>query len=110
MKLTDPSAFKELKDALTTNPQLEVKVARQSEFYEEQSTMVTQFITAAGVFISSLMAVGALFGAPDTMYSAVADRNREISTLRALGLGTSPNAFRERQLFRKYRVLHLILY
>ncbi|MES2439076.1 MAG: ABC transporter permease [Verrucomicrobiota bacterium] len=93
VKLADPAAFNEFKDALTTNPQLEVKVSRQSEFYEEQSTMVTQFITTIGFFIASLMAVGALFGALNTMYSAVADRTREISTLRALGFGTGPVIF-----------------
>jgi putative ABC transport system permease protein len=90
VKLADPSTFNEFKDALTTNPKLEVKVARQSEFYEEQSTMVTKFITTIGVFIASLMAIGALFGALNTMYSAVADRTREISTLRALGFGAGP--------------------
>jgi putative ABC transport system permease protein len=93
VKLADPAAFNEFKDALTTNPQLEVKVSRQSEFYEEQSTMVTQFITTIGFFIAGLMAIGALFGALNTMYSAVADRTREISTLRALGFGTGPVIF-----------------
>ncbi len=93
VRLTDPSAFQEFKDALTSNPKLEVKVQRQSEFYEEQSTMVTQFITTIGVFIASLMALGALFGALNTMYSAVADRTREISTLRALGFGSAPVIF-----------------
>lgn len=93
VKLEDPAAFNEFKDTLTTNPQLEVKVSRQSEFYEEQSTMVTKFITTIGFFIASLMAIGALFGALNTMYSAVADRTREISTLRALGFGTGPVIF-----------------
>lgn len=93
VKLASPSAFQEFKDALTSDPRLEVKVARQSEFYEEQSTMVTKFITTIGVFIASLMAIGALFGALNTMYSAVADRTREISTLRALGFGTGPVIF-----------------
>jgi putative ABC transport system permease protein len=92
-KLTSPAAFGEFKDALTADPRLEVKVARQSEFYEEQSNMVTKFITTIGVFIASLMAIGALFGALNTMYSAVADRTREISTLRALGFGTGPVIF-----------------
>lgn len=93
VKLSDPSAFQEFKDALTTDPRLEVKVLRQSEFYEEQSTMVTRFITTIGVFIASLMALGALFGALNTMYSAVAGRTREISTLRALGFGSAPVVF-----------------
>ena len=89
-KLSSPDSFQEFKDALTTDPKLSVKVQRQSEFYEEQSTMVTQFITTIGVFIASLMALGALFGALNTMYSAVSGRTREISTLRALGFGSGP--------------------
>lgn len=93
VKLTSAGAFQQFKDALTTDPKLSVKVQRQSEFYEEQSTMVTRFITTIGVFIASLMALGALFGALNTMYSAVAGRTREISTLRALGFGSWPVVF-----------------
>jgi putative ABC transport system permease protein len=52
--------------------------------------MITQFITTLGVFIAALMALGALFGALNTMYSAVAARTREIATLRALGFGSTP--------------------
>ena len=89
-RLSSPAAFEEFKDALTTNPQLKVKVSRLSEFYAEQSTMITQFITTLGVFIAALMALGALFGALNTMYSAVAARTREIATLRALGFGSTP--------------------
>ena len=92
-RLASADAYQEFKDALTTDPKLKVKVQRQSEFYEEQSTMVTQFITTIGVFIASLMAIGALFGALNTMYGAVAARTREISTLRALGFGAAPVVF-----------------
>jgi putative ABC transport system permease protein len=90
VKLTSAAAFQEFKDALTTNPKLNVKVERLSDFYAEQSTAVTRFITTIGVFIASLMALGALFGALNTMYSAVAARTREIATLRALGFGAGP--------------------
>ena len=93
VKLTSAAAFPEFKDSLTTNPRLNVKVARLSDFYAEQSTAVTQFITTIGVFIAGLMALGALFGALNTMYSAVAGRTREISTLRALGFGAAPVIF-----------------
>lgn len=89
-KLTSRDAFQQFKDALTTNPQLKVKVLRQSEFLAEQSTMLTNFIENFGVMIAALMALGALFGALNTMYSAVAARTREIATLRALGFGSSP--------------------
>ncbi|HXD00103.1 MAG TPA: ABC transporter permease [Verrucomicrobiae bacterium] len=87
-KLDSPEAFDKFKDSLTTNPQLEVKVERQSEYYAEQSQRVTQLITTLGFLIASLMALGAVFGALNTMYSAVSARTREIATLRALGFGS----------------------
>lgn len=90
VRLTSPAAFQGFKDALTTDPKLKVKVTRLADYYADQSTAVTQFITTIGVFIASLMAVGALFGALNTMYSAVAARTREIATLRALGFGAAP--------------------
>jgi putative ABC transport system permease protein len=90
VRLSSAGAFQEFKDALTTNPQLKVKVARLSDFYAEQSTAVTDFIRTIGVFIAALMALGALFGALNTMYSAVAARTREIATLRALGFSSGP--------------------
>ena len=89
-KLNSPTAFQEFKDALTTNPRLKVKVVQQAEFLQEQSSMLTSFITRIGVFIAAMMALGALFGALNTMYSAVAARSREIATLRALGFGSGP--------------------
>jgi putative ABC transport system permease protein len=92
-RLSSVDSFNEFKDALTTDPKLTVKVLRQSEFYAEQSEQVTKFITTIGVFIASMMALGALFGALNTMYSAVAGRTREISTLRALGFGSGPVIF-----------------
>ena len=89
-KLTSPAAFRPFKDALTTNPQLKVKVLLVAELLAEQSSMLTGFIETLGVSIAGLMALGALFGALNTMYSAVAARTREIATLRALGFGSSP--------------------
>lgn len=86
-RLTSPAAFQEFKDALTSNPQLSVKVTRLSEHYASQSTAITTLITTLGFLIAALMAVGAVFGALNTMYSAVAARTREIATLRALGFG-----------------------
>ena len=91
-KLTSPGAFAQFKDALTTNPRLNVKVLRQSEYYAEQSTAVTRLISTLGFLIAALMAVGAVFGALNTMYSAVSARTREIATLRALGFGGGPVA------------------
>ena len=88
-KLNSPGAFQEFKDSLTSNPQLSVKVVRQSEYYAEQSETLTRLITTLGFLIAFLMAIGAVFGAWNTMYSAVVARTREIATLRALGFGGS---------------------
>jgi putative ABC transport system permease protein len=87
-KLASPTAFQQFKDALTTDPRLNVKVLRQTDYYAEQSTAVTKLITTLGFLIASLMAIGAVFGALNTMYSAVSTRTREIATLRALGFGS----------------------
>jgi putative ABC transport system permease protein len=87
VKLNSPGAFQEFKDSLTSNPQLSVKVVRQSEYYAEQSQTMTRLITTLGFLIAFLMALGAVFGALNTMYSAVSARTREIATLRALGFG-----------------------
>src|SRR5262249_42505419 len=69
------------------DPRLNVKVLRQSDYYAEQSTVLTTLITTLGVLIASLMAVGATFGALNTMYNSISARTREIATLRALGFG-----------------------
>ena len=86
-KLSSPAAFQQFKDALTSDPRLSVKVMRQTDYYAEQSTAVTRLITTLGVLVAALMAIGAVFGALNTMYSAVSARAREIATLRALGFG-----------------------
>ena len=90
VRLESKDKFQEFEDALTSDPRLTVKTQLQADFYAEQSKMMTMFITTIGFFIASLMAIGALFGALNTMYSAVAARTREISTLRALGFGRGP--------------------
>ncbi|MCC7008137.1 MAG: ABC transporter permease [Acidobacteria bacterium] len=84
-RLDTPEAFTTLKDWLTANPQVNVVVRRESEYYTAQSQTLTTLITTIGVTIAGLMAIGAVFGALLTMYTAVASRAREIATLRALG-------------------------
>jgi putative ABC transport system permease protein len=86
-KLTSPDDFQKFKDSLTTNPQLTVTASRQSEYYAQQSEGMTRLINSLGFSIAFLMAIGAVFGALNTMYSTVAARSREIATLRALGFG-----------------------
>jgi len=90
VRLSSAGSFGQFKDSLTSNPQLNVKVSTLDEFYSAQSERLTSFITTIGVFIAVMMSLGALFGALNTMYSAVASRTREIATLRALGFGSGP--------------------
>jgi putative ABC transport system permease protein len=89
-RLESPEAFQSFKDALTSDPRLDATVVREIDYYAEQSSLLTRFITTLGVAIASLMGIGAIFGAVNTMYTAVAARTREIATLRALGFGGGP--------------------
>jgi putative ABC transport system permease protein len=85
--LASPDSLQQLKDALTTDPRLNVDVTREIEYYSKQSTRLTTLITVLGGLVAGIMAIGAVFGALNTMYSAVAERGREIATMRALGFG-----------------------
>lgn len=87
-RLDSPAAFEMFKNWLTTNPQLNVQVRRENEYYAAQSTTMTSLIQGVGYAIAALMGIGAVFGAILTMYTAVASRKREIATLRALGFNT----------------------
>ena len=89
-KLVDADAFPRFSNSLATDPRLNIKVLRQNEYYAEQSTVMTKLITTLGYLIASLMAIGAVFGALNTMYTAVSSRTREIATLRALGFSSTP--------------------
>ena len=89
-RLESVGAFQAFKDALTTNPRLNVTVIREPDYYAQQSQVMQTIIRTIGFGIAGLMGLGAIFGAINTMYSAVANRTREIATLRALGFGSSP--------------------
>lgn len=86
-KLESPAAFDTFKDSLTTDPRLDVQVLRESEYFANQGRTLNGIIKGLGFVISLLMGIGAIFGALNTMYNAVASRTREIATLRALGFG-----------------------
>ena len=85
VRLDTPASFTTFKDWLTANPQVNVSVRRETEYYAAQSATLTNLIRTIGFAIAALMAIGAVFGAILTMYTAVATRAREIATLRALG-------------------------
>jgi ABC-type lipoprotein release transport system permease subunit len=89
-RLRDPAAFEDVKRALEGDQRLEVQAQRESAFYAGQSTILTQILTSLAVMITSIMAVGAVFGAVNTMYAAVSSRTPEIAVL--LTLGFSPRS------------------
>ena len=82
-------SYTSFKDWLTSNPQVNVSVRPEVEYYTAQSTTITRIIRTVGFGIAALMGIGAIFGAILTMYTAVATRTREIATLRALGFNAT---------------------
>jgi len=88
VKMPSSQSFDEMKNWLTSNPQLSVAVRREEEYYAAQSRALTTVIRTIGFAIAGLMGIGAIFGAILTMYTAVATRAREIATLRALGFNS----------------------
>ena len=88
--LESAASFDAFKTALTTDPTLQVEVKRESDFVAEQSKTLTTVLKVIAYVVGGIMAVGALFGALNTMYTAVSARGREIATLRALGFGATP--------------------
>jgi ABC-type lipoprotein release transport system permease subunit len=85
VRLTGPSAFDSFEAALAADNRLEIGARREAEYYAGQSQMLTTAISVLGLFVTAILSIGAVFGAMNTMYAAVAFRVREIGTLRALG-------------------------
>jgi putative ABC transport system permease protein len=90
VKLTDASAFDAFKAALATDPRLKVDVKTTRDYFNEQSAQLTKLINGLGTAIGLIMGIGAVFGALNSMYAAVASRTREIATLRAVGFRALP--------------------
>ena len=90
VRLDRPESFETFKDTLTTDPRLNVKVISKAEYWSDQAAGTAGFIKVLGLLIGGLMGFGAIFGALNTMYTAVSTRTREIATLRALGFSAGP--------------------
>ena len=88
--LDTPAAFEPFKQALKHDPTLKVDVQTEAEYYAGQSKQVATLLKIVATTVGAIMAVGALFGALNTMYSAVSARTVEIATLRAIGFGAVP--------------------
>jgi putative ABC transport system permease protein len=87
--LESPAAYPRFKDSVTSNPGLAMDVFREREYFQRSSENISRVISFVAYVIGGIMAVGAIFGALNTMYSAVSERLREIATLRAIGFGAT---------------------
>jgi len=90
VRLTSPDSLDQMKAAIVSDPRLKVEAKTTSDYYSAQSEGLTKVITIIGIVIGTIMAIGAVFGALNTMYAAVAMRAREIATLRAIGFRGVP--------------------
>ncbi|MGN7917537.1 ABC transporter permease [Lysobacter sp. 22409] len=89
-KLSDAKQFKSFKAALAGDPRLQVDTTTTAEYFAKQSETMTKVIRVIGIVVGSIMAIGAVFGALNTMFATVATRAREIATLRAIGFRGVP--------------------
>ena len=85
LRLTSPDALGDFQRAIEGDPRLNLQADRETDYFAKQSRAVATMITVLGYLVAFVMGVGAVFGALNTMYSAIAARTREIATLRALG-------------------------
>jgi putative ABC transport system permease protein len=90
VQLTDAKAFDAFKAGLASDPRLKVDVLTTQQYYSQQSEGLARMTRILGITVGAIMAIGALFGALNTMYAAVAGRAREIATLRAIGFRRVP--------------------
>ncbi|HUL83606.1 MAG TPA: ABC transporter permease, partial [Gammaproteobacteria bacterium] len=90
VRLENAAALRTFKDALTSDPRVNVSVSTEREYYAQQARGLVALVTILGRAIAILMGVAAIFGALNTMYSAVSGRAKEIATLRAIGFGAFP--------------------
>ena len=92
VQLQSAESFPEFRASLTGNPALAVDVLRESDYNQQQSQSVTQVLAAVAYLVGGIMALGAVLGALNSMYTAVSGRTVEIATLRVLGFGAMPIA------------------
>jgi putative ABC transport system permease protein len=85
--LKDPEAFARFKGALLANPTLSVDVTRETDYLSAQAKGLNGFLKVVAYLVGGIMGLGSLFGALNTLYSAVSTRSTEIATLRVFGYG-----------------------
>ncbi|HMB73979.1 MAG TPA: FtsX-like permease family protein [Gammaproteobacteria bacterium] len=87
--LESADAYEQFADTLTTDPTIEVQVQRETDYYAQQGEQLQSILSIVSNVVAGIMAVGALFAALNSMYSAVSTRTVEIATLRAIGFGSA---------------------
>jgi putative ABC transport system permease protein len=90
VKLQSEDSIATLEQVLAKDPRLDAEVQSERAYYASQADGMIKFIKAVGYPLTILMAIGAIFGALNSMYASVSVRGREIATLRALGFGPVP--------------------
>ena len=90
VRLSDPKQFKAFKATLAADPRLQVEANTTLGYFSKQSEPMTKLLRIIGIVVGSIMAIGAVFGALNTMFATVAARAREIATLRAIGFRSVP--------------------
>jgi putative ABC transport system permease protein len=90
LQLTKPTVLPAIAERIANDPRLDLQIRSEQDFYGDQSKQLTSIITGFGYLVGVIMAVGAIFAALNTMYSAVSARTVEIATLRAIGFGATP--------------------
>ena len=93
VRLTSESSLEPLQKRAANDPRLQLQVERETAYYAKASQMMTTMIATLGVLVVAIMGIGAVFAALNTMYSAVAERSREVATIRALGFGSGAVIF-----------------
>jgi ABC-type lipoprotein release transport system permease subunit len=102
MRMKDPSLFDAMKERIEADPRLSVEAKRERDYYEEQSRVMATFIRIMGLAVVIIFSFGAMIGAMITMYAAVANRVKDIGTLRALG-------FRRRSVLLSFLIESLLM-
>lgn len=102
LRLRDPAQFEALKTRIAADPRLGLDVKREMTYYEDQSEGLAMFINTVGMLIAVFFSLGAMIGAMITMYAQVAQRGKEIGTLRALG-------FRRRSILLSFVIESVLL-
>ncbi len=90
VQLESEDSFAEFSSSLSGDPALAVEVMREPDYYEQQSRSFTQVLSLVAYLVGGIMALGAVLGALNSMYTAVSGRAVEIATLRVLGFGAAP--------------------